>query len=291
MDDAIAATLYPNSNMGAQTEDPASGASEGSNADGDLASKLYPKMAEQSAGSSARRGARADRAPKSAGDALASKLYRGMNDSKHPGDGAEQPPQTRRGASEVSPERKSGSKGKPVERRQAPSAEETAAKLYPKMAEQIGAERDRDAPRGRDHATGADGRPPGATEPASLELDAPEGFDASSPLFGEFRKVAGEIGLDQEQASRVLELHQRALAQQDEAWAAQVTKWEQDFGADAEIGGGRRDESLSVARAVVEEFGTPALFDALDAHGYGSHPEVIRLLTRIGRELRDLRDE
>jgi hypothetical protein len=40
-----------------------------------------------------------------------------------------------------------------------------------------------------------------------------------------------------------------------------------------------------------QEFGTPELNAAMYAHGYGSHPELIRLLARIGKALNDARGE
>ncbi|WP_150106359.1 hypothetical protein [Anaeromyxobacter dehalogenans] len=130
---------------------------------------------------------------------------------------------------------------------------------------------------------------PAAAPESPLDLEAPAGMDPADPILGEFKKVADELGLDGEGASRFLEMHERSLEAWRETWDAQVTSWEKAARDDQEIGGDRFDSSIGIARDVVSEFGTRELEEALDAHGYGNHPELVRLLVRVGTALRDAR--
>lgn len=160
--------------------------------------------------------------------------------------------------------------------------------LYPKMTEELeGGPGDEDV----NGDGGGEGQAPepGAAPESPLDLEAPAGMDPNDPILGEFKKVADELGLDGPGASRFLEMHERSLEVWRETWDAQVTSWEKSARDDQEIGGEQFDSSIGIARGVVSEFGTRELEDALNAHGYGSHPEFVRLLVRVGKALRDAR--
>jgi hypothetical protein len=123
------------------------------------------------------------------------------------------------------------------------------------------------------------------SKPAALEMEAPAWLEPNE-TFAEFKSAAGELGLDQQKAGRMLELHKRA----GEAELAQrIARWENEASGDAEIGGQNMNASVGTARDLVREFGTPALTEALESTGLGSNPEVIRLLSRVGQALRAAR--
>ena len=52
--------------------------------------------------------------------------------------------------------------------------------------------------------------------------------------------------------------------------------------ADQEIGGTQWDVSVAAANQTLQKFGTPALTAALREHGMQNHPELIRLMKRVG---------
>jgi hypothetical protein len=135
----------------------------------------------------------------------------------------------------------------------------------------------------------ASSEPEGTDAVKPLDLEAPAGIDSADPIFRDFRRVAGELGLDQDQAGKVLELHQRTLAAQRQLWREQVEGWEKAAREDHEIGGDGFEESHGLARSVLKEFGTSALEEVLEAHGHGSHPEIVRLFARVGRALDEAR--
>ncbi len=127
---------------------------------------------------------------------------------------------------------------------------------------------------------------PGAAGAASqpLELEAPEGFNAQSPVFGEFRQLAGELGLDKERAGKVLALYQRDLQEQEKAWTAQVAGWRAELARDPEITAG-----LEAGRQVAMAYGGKELVDAL--REVGDHPAVARAFIRIAAEMDRLRGQ
>lgn len=68
-------------------------------------------------------------------------------------------------------------------------------------------------------------------------------------------------------------------------WDDQVADWERRTREDAEIGRDRLDETLQTALGVISKYGAPSLLEDLEEHGFGSHPDLIRLLSRVGRDL------
>jgi hypothetical protein len=136
-------------------------------------------------------------------------------------------------------------------------------------------------------ATAPDGArtAPPAAPGAALDLDPPQGFKADDPVFGEFKKLAGELGLDKEKAGKLLELQKRSVEAETQVYVDELKGWEQKTRTDKEIGGTALNESLGLARGVLEKYGTPELTKELHSWGFGNHPEMIRLLSRVGREL------
>jgi hypothetical protein len=128
---------------------------------------------------------------------------------------------------------------------------------------------------------------PKSTPAEKYELKLPEGF-TTTPALTEFRQAAGELGLKGDGAQKLADMHFTALQQFSQQRETELEKemsgWLETVEKDAEIGGAKLDESMKAARAVLDRFGTPGLMATLD-HGWWSHPEVLRLLTRVGREL------
>lgn len=118
---------------------------------------------------------------------------------------------------------------------------------------------------------------------AALELDVPAGIDRQSPVFGQFRQLAGELGLNKDGAGKMLALY---TAEQERTRDASMDTWEAATRADREIGGDRLEGSIADAREALDRHGTPELRELLDQTGLGSHVEVIRLLARVARTTR-----
>ena len=125
----------------------------------------------------------------------------------------------------------------------------------------------------------------GAPETYTFKL--PEGLEAEvgQEVHDAYSEAARDLNLPQEQAQKMFErtmtaLHTRAVSAQEQ----QTKQWIDTSKADAEIGGEKLDENLAVAQKAIKEFGSDGLRELLSsAHGIGNHPEVIRLLVRVGK--------
>lgn len=120
-----------------------------------------------------------------------------------------------------------------------------------------------------------------------------EGYDFSAEAQAEWSGVFKELGLTQEQASKLVEMdakRQAAGAQASEQAAIefrnqQVSKWESELKQDAAFGGANFEANVTVAKQFLADYGTPELSAFLAESGLGSHPEVVRLFHKAGKEL------
>lgn len=119
------------------------------------------------------------------------------------------------------------------------------------------------------------------TIPSAAHLD-----DADLSALAE---AARELHLDAPATQRLLDLHAQAAENlttaADAAWRETVAGWRSAVQADGEVGGAAFAENVAVARGVIARYGTPALKAALNETGLGSHPELVRLMVRVGRAL------
>lgn len=122
------------------------------------------------------------------------------------------------------------------------------------------------------------------------EVELPEGMELDSEFVAAATPVLKELGLDQEQANKLAKMqadYMAATAQASIESAQQIVKgWVDTAKADKEIGGGEWDETVRLGNSVIRQFGTPELVqDVMVGQGIGNHPEVIRLLARIGKHV------
>lgn len=96
--------------------------------------------------------------------------------------------------------------------------------------------------------------------------------------------IAKTRGLSNEQAQGFLE-------EQSTAYAAlvdeQSTAWMSEAQSDKEIGGDAFKQSAELAKRVIDRFGSDSLKRELNRTGYGNHPELIRLFSRLGKGMSD----
>jgi len=141
--------------------------------------------------------------------------------------------------------------------------------------------------------------PVGAPEKYELAL---EGVDLDPELLAEAEPILRELNLTNEQANallpiapKIMEKAQNATMQALlDAGAAQRTAWLNDMKADPEIGGNKFDETIHVAAKALDTMGftktghgedgkEPHPFrKALDESGFGNHPDMARILRRLG---------
>ena len=131
-------------------------------------------------------------------------------------------------------------------------------------------------------------------EPAAPEsykdFEVPEGSESQfgESVIAKFGGVAKEVGLSQEQAQKLIDTLAPAQSEAQQTHVSNAMKrWETESREDAEVGGENYRSSLASARRAVDRFGTPELKTLLTGQStrLANHPEVLRLLTRVGQAI------
>ena len=133
--------------------------------------------------------------------------------------------------------------------------------------------------------TKSEGQEPPKPEspPEKYEFKTPEGSNLDPAVIEQYSEVAKELGLSQENAQKVIDKIAPALAQrQTESLQAAQSAWLESTKADKEVGGEKLEQNLAVAQKALNTFGTPELKSLLNDSRLGDHPEVARLLYRVG---------
>jgi len=135
-------------------------------------------------------------------------------------------------------------------------------------------------------ATQKTDNPPAAVVPETYTFTAPEGKEYDPQVLEAFSGAAKEAALTQDAAQKLIDKMAPALAARQADQVQAVHKeWLDASTADKEFGGEKLTENLGVARKALDTFGTPELRTLLDATGMGNHPDVIRLLFRVGKAI------
>lgn len=146
-------------------------------------------------------------------------------------------------------------------------------------------------------AEAAGGNGPDEVAPASIgpddyaDFSVPKGLPIDRQGMAEFKQVAADLGLSQDQAQSLVDLQagriQAASAEQSAAWEKQQADWQAAVRADREIGGSEMSARVGVAKRAIARFGSPALRKVLTETGLGNHPELVRFAYRVGRAIAD----
>jgi hypothetical protein len=145
---------------------------------------------------------------------------------------------------------------------------------------------------------GGDGEEAGnVVVPETYDFVAPEGYEVNDHIQAQldtFSVTAKEAGLSQEQYQTVvhgeIERVQGLTTEMASAYDARINAWADITKADPVLGGEDLAKNLGQAKSAMDKFGTPELRklfespapDNPEGLGIGNHPEVIRLLHRVG---------
>lgn len=132
------------------------------------------------------------------------------------------------------------------------------------------------------------------------DVKLPDGVSVNKDLQAELAAVGKKHGLGQEAFAELAglgaKIEQGIAAATQKAIEAVRGGWLAASQKDAEFGGEKLAENLAVAKKARDVFATPELVKFLSPHdpktnptgtGLGDHPEMIRLLVRVGRALRE----
>lgn len=210
--------------------------------------------------------------------------------------------------------------GKPkAEAEATPAADAGAAKDDPAPAEAAKPDGEATKPEGEKPADDA-AKPKDAAEadpdkkdataeippPAPIKYEAfkiPETIKLDDKKLAEFSELAGAAQVNQETAQKLVDLYvadaqqmaQDLRAEQRRTWDTLNDTWKSELRADPTIGGNRLETSLSIAKAVIEEYGGSAeqvqeLLAHTSNNGMGNFPGFVRLLHNIGTKLNVFED-
>ena len=127
--------------------------------------------------------------------------------------------------------------------------------------------------------------------PEKYELKLPEGSVISQAQVDSLSLVYKEKGLSNEQAQLALEQRSDAVAEfakgQNTRYEETKSEWLEQCKSDKEFGGddAKLKESVSLANSVIKKYGNKELREKLDLTGLGNHPELMRMMVKIGREM------
>lgn len=121
------------------------------------------------------------------------------------------------------------------------------------------------------------------------EFAAPEGMTFNAEAMTEFKGLAKELNLSQENAQKVADLGgklvQKVQADQLRQIEQAQAQWAADARVDAEFGGDNLAKNVAVAKQALDAFGSPELSKMLSESGLGNHPEIIRAFYRVGNAI------
>lgn len=143
---------------------------------------------------------------------------------------------------------------------------------------------------------------PEAGEPVEYEFTIPDGFEAHEEAINDFKTMASEMKLPQEQAQKLMdkyhELRRAEFEQQqtrlNEAMAKEWGNQYKTIASDPEFGGEKFDASRGAVAFALHKFGGQRtedgkypLAEALKDCGMANHPELFRFFARVGNYCRE----
>ncbi len=161
------------------------------------------------------------------------------------------------------------------------------------------------AKEGEDAAKAAEGEAP-KPEPITFEpFTAPEGLKLKDEAVKNFTEILGDANLSPQErgqklvdmyAAEVKSVHDDYAQRQLDTWRQLNDSWKEELRSDPEIGGNRVNTTLSIAKAVIEEFGgskeqQAQLLAHVDNNGMGNYAGFVRLLHNIGAAMNVLEDK
>jgi hypothetical protein len=126
--------------------------------------------------------------------------------------------------------------------------------------------------------------------PEAYAFKPPQGQTFNDTVMKTYGDAARKLNLTQDGAQSLLDQlgpvlqaeGSKQLAQQGDALRAQ---WLKDSQADKEFGGAGLEANKQVMATAMAKWGTPELSKFLNETGLGNHPELIRLMVRVGKAI------
>jgi hypothetical protein len=141
--------------------------------------------------------------------------------------------------------------------------------------------------------------PPPAVVPEKYELNLPENSLLDDDAIERTAALARDLGLSNEggqklleklndEVSSRLEIEEKSRQPEGAVWNNIVREFNAKSLADPEIGGGNPEvlaSNVAIAERAADEFFGPTIRQLLYETGFGSHPDVLRALVKIGKSM------
>jgi hypothetical protein len=122
-----------------------------------------------------------------------------------------------------------------------------------------------------------------------IEIGIPEGSEIPQEAVDAFLPIAKELGLNSEQATKLVEyqdkVNREAQADLTAQWKARSDQWRDSLQKDVDFGGDAYEGNIQASRRALRAFGGEPLASALGALGLGNHPELVKFFARVGRAM------
>lgn len=123
-------------------------------------------------------------------------------------------------------------------------------------------------------------------EEVEYKLELSEGSLLAKEKVDEIAEFAKKHGLSNEAAQEVLKAQEGVISEHMETLREKhqetVEGWYQESMNDPDIGGDKLKQHAERAKRAIEAFGTEGLVNGLKETGYGNHPEVVKVFSKIG---------
>lgn len=123
--------------------------------------------------------------------------------------------------------------------------------------------------------------------PEEYTLTAPEGVIVDDEIAIEFKAVAKDLQLSQEEADKAAAIGFKIVQKQQQAAVAAVGEWQEAAKVDPEFGGENFEANRAIAEAGVDLIASPELKSLLIGTGMSENPEVFRAFYRLGKMIQD----
>jgi len=148
---------------------------------------------------------------------------------------------------------------------------------------------DKSKPASAEGKPAAPAKKEGQAADEKIELKLPDGSHLKQDDVDKIASFAKEHGLSKDVAQKLLERESANLAAHNQAaldqLAEQSEAWKQEIIADKDFGGEKAAETAQLAHDVAKKFGSETFVSELERTGLGNHPELVRMLARIGRAM------
>lgn len=121
-----------------------------------------------------------------------------------------------------------------------------------------------------------------AFDPLTHEFTAPEGVTLDQAELASFRPLVKELGLNTEQAQKLVDARAAMVQTQVQAWQDTQAKWVEEIKSDPVVGGPKFEEAQRRVTAAMNYINDPALKELLNTSGWGNNPVLFKAFAKLG---------